>query len=796
MISGALTKSGRLVGQSVVRVEDARLVTGRSRFVDDVDLPSMLHAAVLRSPLPHAAIRGIDTAAARELPGVAAVLTADDLRRLGIGPMQVTWLQPDQKCKTYPLLANGKTHYVGEALAVVAASSRYVAEDALDLISVDYDGLPPLLDPERAAEGGAMVLHEEWGDNVIAQIESVSGDFERASQEADLTVSGRFRSQRYMAMPLETRGAVARADRFTRELTFWVSNQAPHRVRAHLAEILGWPEHMVRVIVGDVGGGFGLKDHVYAEEILTAVLSIETGRPVKWIEDRQEHFFGSVHAREQLHTVELAVKSDGTMVGISDRIVTDGGAYTSNVGLGPTATTVSMLPGPYRIPNYDVTATAVATTKVPNGAYRGFGQPEAVFAMERIIDRAARELAIDPAEMRLRNLIAPDEFPYVSAAGLSYDSGDYETALRRTLELLEYDAWRERQQSWRAEGRYLGIGLAMYVEMTGLASSKDLAFVGFHIGGYETVNVTVDQQGRVTVRTGMVSTGQSHATTLAQVAADTVGVRFEDVTVVQGDTDSTPLSLAGAIGSRGAGVGGTAVIRAGERVREKLISVAAHLLEAAPADLEVREGALFVQGEPEARMTVAEVAEQAILAHNLPEGMTPGVDERYTHDPESLTFGYAAHGVVLEVLPGTGQLDFLKYAIVHDCGTMINPAVVEGQMVGGMAQGMGGALLEELVYDESGQLTTASLMDYLLPTVREVPPVVLDHLEVPAPGVPGGMKGAGEGGAIAPPAAVANAVEDALSPLGVNVDSTPLSPSAVWALVNASAERSGEERRS
>lgn len=778
---------GSLIGERVMRAEDPRLLTGRSRFVDDIDLPGMLHAAVLRSPVPHAIIRGIDTSAAAAVPGVAAVLTAADLRRLGVGPMKVTWVQPNQNGLSYPVLAAGRVHYVGEAVAVVAASSRYVAEDALDLIEVDYEPLPAVLDPDKAVEPDAPVLHESWGGNVIVEIANRTGDFDLAARESAVVVGGRIRSHRYMAMPLETRGAVARADRLTGELTLWISNQAPHRVRAHLAEILGWPEHTLRVIVGDVGGGFGLKDHIYAEEVLAAALSIETGKPVKWIEDRREHFFGSVHAREQLHAIELAVTSEGTIRGLRDRIVTDGGAYTSNVGIGPTATTVAMLPGPYRIEHYDVTARAVATNKAPSGAYRGFGQPQAVFAMERMLDRAARQLGIDPAEMRLRNLIRPDEFPYTSASGLTYDSGDYAAALRRALEMIEYPDWRSRQQAWRAEQRYIGIGLAMYIEMTGLASSREMAFVGFHLGGYENVSVAVDHQGRVTVATGMVSTGQSHATTMAQLAASTIGVAFEDVTVVQGDTAATPRALAGAIGSRGAVVGGTAVIRAAEKVRAKLLAVAAHMLEANPDDLEVNSGEVFVRGEPDARTTVAAAAQQAILAHDLPDGMTPGLEEQHVHDPDHLTFAYAAHAAVVEVQPRTGKLAFHKYAIVHDCGTMINPAVVEGQMVGGMAQGVGGTIYEDLVYDDEGQLTTASFMDYLLPTVGEIPDVDLDHLEVPAPDVPGGMKGAGEGGAIAPPAVIANAVEDALAPLGIEIDDTPLSPSRVWTLIRAAS---------
>ena len=771
------------VGERVKRIEDPKLLTGRGRYVADIDRPGMLHAALLRSGFPHAAIRSIDTSEALALPGVEAVLTAADLRRLGISDMPVTWVQPNQKGLSYPLLASDRVRFVGEQVAVVAAESRYVAEDALDLIQVEYDELPAVLGPDDSLAEGATLIHPDWGDNVIVEIDVDSGDYDEAAREADVVLAERLRSHRYMAVPLETRGAVAEFDPATETLTVWISNQSPHRVKTHLAKMLGWPEHKLRVIVPEVGGGFGLKDHIYAEEVLAAVLTKVTGRPVKWVEDRREHFLGSVHAREQLHDIELAARADGTLLGVRDRIVVDHGAYTANIGIGPSATTMAILPGPYRFSNYRCNVTAAATNKVPSGAYRGFGQPQATFVMERMFDRLARRLELDPAELRLRNFIRPEEFPYTTPTGLIYDSGDYPEALRKALELVDYDGWRARQRELREQGRHVGIGMAAYIELTGLGPSKDLAYVGFGLGGYESVVVRMDPQGRATVYTAMANTGQSHHTTLAQLCATELGIRLEDVVVVQGDTDVTPYAPAGSIGSRGAAVGGPAVMRASRKVRIKLLQMAAHLLEASEGDLEIADGNVFVRGTPSSSVPVAKVAHEILLAHDLPEAMEPSLEEKDVYDPHELSFAYAMHVGVVEVDAETGVLEILKYAVVHDCGTVINPNVVEGQVVGGVAQGIGGALLEELVYDESGQLLTSSFMDYLLPSAAEVPPVLLGHLEIPAPHVPGGFKGAGEGGTIAPPGVLANAVEDALSPFGVFVQETPLSPGNVWNLV-------------
>ena len=760
------------------------MLTGSATFVDDVDLPGMLHAALVRSPVPHAKITSLDVSAAEAMPGVEMVLTAASLRELNVAEMPVTWRQPNQKGETYPLLASDVVRFVGEGVAIVAATSRYLAEDAAAAVEVTYEDLPANVDPLKALDADTPVINPEWGDNEIIRVERETGDVKATFDSAPVVLEERLRSHRYAACPLETRAAVASVEPVTGEITVWLANQAPHRAKTHLARQLGLDENAIRVIAPHVGGAFGLKDHAYAEEVLTVVLARATGRPVKWIEDRAEHFLASAHAREQVHDVGIAADEDGRILGLRDVFTADYGAYCINIGVGPAVTTQAIMPGPYRFDTYLTDLHAVATNKVPSGAYRGFGQPQAVFVMERMMDRLARHLGLDPAEVRRRNLIGPDDMPHGTPSGLAYDSGDYPAALEAALEQVGYDEWRVRQRTEREDGRYLGIGIASYVEMSGMAPSVDMAFVGFDIGGYTHAVVDIGPQGNVTISTGIAASGQGHQTTLAQICAHELGVAIEDIRVVQGDTLSTPYDASGSIGSRTMAVGGVAVKRASVQIRQKLLDLAAHMLEASPTDLVVEDGRVAVRGASSRGVTIKEIAEQATLGHSLPEGMEPRLHAHEIYDPEGLTYAYGVHVVVVDVDAGTGLVDPLEYVVVHDCGTVINPSVVEGQIRGGVAQGLGGALLEELVYSDEGQLMTTSFMDYMLPTAGEVPPIGLGHLETPAPNVDGGMKGTGEGGAIGPPAAFANAVEDALSPLGVTVSETPLSPDKVWRLAN------------
>ncbi|MDX6396803.1 MAG: aerobic carbon-monoxide dehydrogenase large subunit [Solirubrobacteraceae bacterium] len=771
------------VGARRKRVEDRRILVGGARYTDDFDPPGVLEVAFVRSAMPHARISSIDTSAAAHTPGVHAVFTGADLRRLGFGELAVKWIYDGQRCLSQPLFATDKVRFVGEPVAAVVAESRYVAEDAAEQILVDYEPLDPVVDVKSAIAAGATRVFDDWDDNVMVRAVLGGGDFERAAAEADLVLREEFASHRHTAVPLEGRGAVASLDALTGILSIHTSNQAPHRAKTHIAEYLRWPEHRVRVIAPDVGGGFGVKDRAAVEEVFVALAATQLGRPVKWVEDRREHFVSTNHAREQVHQVEVYVRRDGRILGLRDRLLSDIGAYASTaVGIGPTITSADLLPGPYDIQSYEVELLAVATNKVPSGGYRGFGQPQATFVMERIIDRVAAELGIDPAEVRRRNFIAPDAFPFTTATQVTYDSGDYETALNRALELLDYDRWRTRQAAANNGARLIGIGLSSIVEMTGEGPSPAFGRRGSRISGYEHASVELDSQGCATVSLGLSPQGQGHQTVFAQVCADELGIHPERVRVVQGDTAMTPYAVAGAIGSRGATLGGAAVITACRRLRTRLLRMAGHMLTASAEDLEIVDGFVCGRHDPQVELDLAHVASELLLGHDLPEGLDPGLVEHAIFDPTSLAFSFGTHAAVVEVDVDTGLLDILDYVIVYDAGRVINPLIVEGQLVGGLAQGVGAALLEELVYDADGQLTTTTFMDYLLPTSVEVPSVRVELMETPAPFNPGGIKGVGQGSTIAAPAAIANAVEDALRSRGAVVRRTPLSPDVIWSL--------------
>ncbi len=774
------------IGSRVARVEDPKLLTGEATYVDDIDLPGMLHAAVLRSTMAHAEVRSIDVSKALELDGVHATLTEADLTEMGIGDLPAVWIRPGQTNVSYPLLARGRVRYVGEPVAMVAADSRRLAEDALDLIEVEYEELPAVIDPVHALEDDAPQLYPEVGHNVCVHLETDHGDADAGLDEADVVLKERMRIQRYSGTPIETRGVISMLEpavRGERMMRIYSSTQVIHHARDIIAEVLDWPQHSLHVIAPDVGGGFGPKDHAYAEEILAPALTIKTGRPVKWIEDRQEHLTSTIHAREQVYDIELGARSDGTFTAVKTRIVSNMGAHASNVGSGPLSLSRVMLPGPYRLPNYRADTFGMLTNKVPSGAYRGFGMVQSTFVMERLVDMLARKLDLDPAEVRRRNFVGPDEFPYETGTDLTYDIGDYGKALDRALELVDYEGWRKRQGEWRKEGRYVGIGICSYVEAAGFAPSALLRELGFGISGCDAAIVKVDMQGKVSVHTGISSQGQGHQTVFAQIAAEALGVDFEDVVVVQGNTESTPYASAGAIASRGAAVCGPATLRASEKVRDKMGKIAAHHLEAAPEDIEFGGGRAGVRGAPSKSMTIREIAREGLLGHDLPEGITPGLEETVHYDPVGLTFPYATHIAVIEVDADTGGLDFHRYVVVHDCGTLINPMLVEGQVHGGIGQGVGGSYLEEFVYSDSGQPLATSFMDYLLPTATDMPTLEVEHSETPSPNTPKGIKGMGEGGAIAPPAAIGNAIADALAPFDVKVTATPLSPNAIWRLV-------------
>jgi aerobic carbon-monoxide dehydrogenase large subunit len=778
-----------LIGARIPRKEDPRLLTGAGRFVDDVLLPDTLHLAVLRSPHAHARLRRVDLAAARAWPGVvAAVDGAAVYDRLGALPTAV-WRRPDPalvaavdlliRMETQHLVAVDVARYAGQAIAVVLADSRYAAEDAAERIVVDYEPLPPVLDAAAASRPDAPRLHPDLLDNLAARLRLATGDVDAAFAAADHVVRRRFRMQRLTGIPIETRGVVARPEPGG-GVTLWAATQTPHLVRDAVTHHLGLDAAQVRVLAPDVGGGYGIKVGVYPELVLAAWLAVTHGRPVKWIEDRYEHLRTAPASRDQEHAIELALRADGTLLGLRDHFTIDVGAYNPS-GLVQPYNSAAHLLGPYRVPAVAIEAAVYYTNKAPLGPYRGAGRPEAVFAMDRALDVAAHELGLDPAELRRRNLITPAEMPYNvgllyrDAQPLVYDSGDYPATLEQALTLIGYDAVRRHQPALWARGVYRGVGLSAYVEGTG-------------IGPFEGAAVGLDASGHVWVYSGACSQGQGHETAFAQLCAAQLGLTVDQVTVVPGDTAGVARGR-GTNASRSTVAAGMAIVEAARTVRERLCALAADRLEASPADLELHAGTVRVVGVPERATTFAQLV--GLAGEPTPPGPLPSLPIRAEHyyQPPTVTYANAVHAALVEVDAETGEVRLLRYVVVHDCGRVVNPMLVDGQIHGGVAQGIGNALMEELVYDESGQMLTGSLADYLVPTACDVPPMPLGHQESLSPRNALGLKGLGEGGAISPPAAIGNAVADALRPLGVEVAATPLTPERVLALIDAARAR-------
>ena len=775
-------------GASVPRREDPRLLRGEGRFVDDIKLPGMLHAAFVRSPHAHARIGGIRADAARRLAGVAHVFAFADLARwmkplplFGAIPaglaarVEVTMRQAPQLA-----LCKDVARYVGEIVAMVLAESRALAEDAAELVEVDYEPLPPVTDMVAGAEPGAPLIYPDWPGNVAVRFRTGFGDAERALREADVRAKERFHIQRYVGMPIETRGVVARWDQRDGSLTTWNATQVVHFVQQGLVAALDLPAHKIRVVAPDVGGGFGTKANGYAEDLLIPAAAIAARRPVKWTEDRREHMMAAAHARHQVHDIEIGARRDGTMLAVRDRIWIDLGACNS-WGIVLPYNTVAHLLGPHRVPNLDVECLGVVTNKTPNAPYRGAGRPETVFAMDRIVDCLAGELRMDPAELRRRNyLTAADlpyeiQIPYRDGNPLVYDSGDFRANLDAALAHVDYEALRREQAEGRGRGVHRGIGISGYVE-------------GTAIGPYEGATVRMDASGRAVVATGAASQGQGHETSFAQVAADALGIPLEWVTVVGGDTGAIPFGV-GTFASRSAVNAGSSIHVAAGKVRDKLAAAAAALLEAAADDVEIVDGVASVRGAPGSGMPLGRVIQASLPTFARPSAVSPDFEATVYHHQPTVTYTSAVHVAHVEVDTGTGAVRLLRYVVAHDCGKLINPVIVEGQIHGGVAQGVGGGLLEEMMYDEQGQLLTGTFMDYLVPTAMELPPIETVHLEYPSPRNPLGVKGIGEGGAISPPAAIANAVEDALAPLGVRVTRTPLGPSRVLELIDEARAR-------
>ncbi|HXM18760.1 MAG TPA: molybdopterin cofactor-binding domain-containing protein [Candidatus Tumulicola sp.] len=763
-----------MVGARIKRREDPRLITGRATYVDDVKLVGMLHAAFVRSPYAHAKIGNIDTAAAKKHPGVAGVFTAKDMQGKGMAPglpvaPQIEGLvSPDH----FPLTTD-EVNCLGEGVAVVVATDPYVARDAAELVKVSYTPLPVVVDLEKAA-AGAPYVHDHVKTNIAFSMPFVSGDVDGAFKAADVVVKERIVNQRLLPSAIEPRACIGSWDRGMGTMTLWSSTQIPHILRTQLALTLSVPETKMRVIAPEVGGGFGSKLNVYADEAIVCWLSRALGKPVKYVETRTENHHQTTHGRDQIQFVEVAAKKDGTVLGLRVKILANMGAYHQVLTPAIPTLTVLMLSGPYAIKNIAYDLQAVFTNTMSTDAYRGAGRPEATFLLERAMDLLARELKLDPAEVRRKNFIPSSAFPYTTATGLTYDTGDYPKTLDKVLELSDYKGLRAQQKSLREQGRYLGIGVSTYVEVCGFGPSMALP-----APGWESATIRVEPTGSVTVMTGTSPHGQGEETTFAQIVGDRLGVPIESVNVVHGDTDRVQYGV-GIFGSRGTAVGGAALWLAIDSIQEKAKLFAAHAWEANPADVEWREGKMWVRGDDSRSMTIGEVAFAAFRADKLPPGVEPFLDATRRFEPANFVYPFGAHICVVEVDKETGDVKLVKYFAVDDCGKVINPMIVDGQLHGGIAQGIGQALFEEAVYDEDGQLLTGTFMNYAVPHAEQMIDFELARTVTPTDVNPLGVKGIGEAGTIGSTPAVANAVIDALAPFGVKHLDMPLKPEKVW----------------
>ncbi len=775
-----------VVGTRRLRREDPVLLTGEARFVDDLPVTGALHVKVIRSPFAHASIRSIDTDAARAMPGVVAVFTGADLRGDWQTPLPCAWpVTADMKNPEHYPLATSEVCFVGDGVAVVVAESAAAARDAMEAVVVDYDELPAAFELEDAASDTALV-HPELGTNTsyIWELKPDEDAVNRAFAEAVHTVSERYVHQRLIPMAMEPRGVCVVPEPYGGDVIIYSSTQIPHILKIQLAIMLGIAEHRVRVVAPAVGGGFGSKLNVYAEEAICLAIAQRLKRPVRWTEERTENTQATVHGRGMIQEMELAADADGRITAVRVRLVADMGAYLQLVTPGIPLLGAFIYHGVYDVPAYSFACTGVFTNKTPTDAYRGAGRPEATYAIERAVDALARAMGVDPAEIRRRNFIPPDKFPYETSAGLLYDSGNYAPALARALEMVGYDELRAEQAARRERGgtNHLGIGISSYVEMCGLAPSRLLGQLNFGAGGWEHATVRVLPTGKVEVVTGTSPHGQGHETSWSMIAADCLGVPPEDVEVLHSDTAISHLGL-DTYGSRSLSVGGMAVHSACAKVVEKARGIAAHQLEVAEADLEFVDGQFRVVGTPTRGFSIQEAAFSAFTAHNLPDGMEPNLTSDASYDPTNFTFPFGVHIAVVEIDGETGLVDLKRFVAVDDCGNQINPLIVEGQIHGGIVQGIAQALWEEARYDESGSLRTASLTDYLVPSAVEAPHMELDSTVTPSPTTAMGVKGVGEAGTIGATPAVMNAVIDALHPLGITAMDMPASPERVWSAI-------------
>ncbi|MEM7539328.1 MAG: xanthine dehydrogenase family protein molybdopterin-binding subunit [Chloroflexota bacterium] len=782
------------MGKSIKRVEDPRFIQGRGKYVANLKMPGMLHVAIKRSPYAHAKINGIMTERAEMAEGVVAVYTGKDLADAGVGSLPCGFNPPDIIAPPHMPLAVDKVRHVGDGVVAVVAESTYLAYDALDLIEVDYEPLPAIVDAKKAADDGAPLVHDDVPNNTsfvwpLGDEEANEAIFSSAAHVVELDLT----NQRLIPNAMEPRAAVAQWDSFGEEMTVWTTSQNPHIIRLLMSmATLGIPENKLRVISPDVGGGFGSKIFHYAEEVIVPWVSKQLGRPVKWVSTRSEAFLTDAHGRDHVTSCKLAMDADGQFLALQVKTWANMGAYLSTFApMIPTALYVPLLSGLYKIPNIYAISYGTMTNTVPVDAYRGAGRPEASYLLERLIDIAARDMNMDPIELRRKNIIGADEFPYQTPVAFVYDSGDYAGLFDKIEEISGYAELKQARDEARAAGKVVGIGFSGCIEASGPAPSQAAVGLGAGVGLWEHGVVRVHPTGKVTVLTGSHTHGQGHETTFAQIVADELGIPMEDVEVLHGDTGRTPFGL-GTYGSRSASVGGSALVKASEKIREKITRIAAHQLEAAVEDMvyDREKGIIHVAGSPDQAKAFAEMSVATLTAHELPEGMEPGLEESCFYDPANFTFPNSAHVAMVEIDPSTGEVSLKKYAAVDDVGKVINPLIVEGQIIGGIAQGVGQALWEHGVYDDDGQLLSGSFMDYTMPRADGLVMSNVGRTETPSPHNPLGVKGAGEMGTIASTVTVANAVMDALAPLGIRHMDMPLTAEKVWGALQAHANGS------
>jgi len=774
--------TNKFIGKPLKRKEDPRLIQGISHYVDDLQLAGMHYAAFARSPYAHAKIRSVDLSKARHAPGVVLALSGADIDG-AVQAVPCAAQIPDMKAAARPVLARDRVLFVGEAVAVVVASDRYAARDALDLVEVDYEPLTPIVNPEKAIAKGATPMHPGHKDNVAFKWELEGGDLKAAFKSADKVIKQRIVNQRLIPVPIETRGVLADYKPGEGQLTVWSSTQIPHLLRTQIASMLNFPETLVHVICPEVGGGFGTKLNVYPEEAMVAYLAIQLGKPVKWTESRRENFQATIHGRDQIDDVEVAIKRDGTILGLRCHVIADLGAYYQLLTpLIPTLTGL-MMTGCYKIPAARMEITGVFTNKMSTDAYRGAGRPEATYLIERVLDLVAAELKKDPVEVRRKNFPQPEDFPYATPTGLIYDSGDYQKALDLALKVADYKKLRQEQAKLRKEGRYTGIGISTYVEICGMGPSSAMP-----AGGWESATVRVEPTGRVSVMTGSSPHGQGQETTFAQMGADILGIDPSQVQVVHGDTSIVPYGI-GTFGSRATAVGGTAVYKSLQKVKEKLARIGAHIVGSDPERMVFVDGKISAKESPKKSVAFGQAVSAAYVAKTLPAEMEPGLEATTFFEPSNFTYPFGTHICVVEIDAETGDVKLVRYVAVDDCGNVINPLLVEGQVQGGIVQSVGQALLEEAVYDEQGQLITGELMDYALPRASDMCWIETDRTVTPTPVNPMGVKGVGEAGTIGATPALAGAVADALAPFGIRHVDMPFKREKIWRLMHKDSRR-------